>query len=268
MLAALLAFGLQQMATPNPFATPAPFATPPVSVSERATMNRALTDAQTSAQGLGGVLGATVIDLTTGVEADTNADATFSMGAVQRLPVAFLAYRAIDAGTLPPSAQSLITAMVRSDDDGAEDQLVQLLHGPDALDAALHALSFDSIFIEPNDGGYATPAALAQMLSAVSTHALLSKTSSDALLKLLGQIGGDGLRGGLPGQALLQHVSGTVRASEFRIANDAGIAQIPGHTLLMVAMLRVPGGTDAQRDAVIAQVARAAVTAATATPGQ
>lgn len=263
ILPVLLALQLQSQQP----ATPVPFATPPVSVSERATMNHALTDAQTSAQGLGGVLGATVIDMTTGVEADANADATFSMGAVQRLPVAVLAYRAIDAGTLPASAQALISSMVLNDDAGAEDQLLQLLHGPDALDAALHALAFDSIFIEPNDGGYATPAGLAQMLSAVHAHAILSPTSSEALLKLLGQIGGNGLRGGLPPEASLEHVTGSVQASDFRIANDAGIAQIPGHTLLMVAMLRVPGGTDAQHDAVLSQVARAAVAGATVTPG-
>lgn len=273
IFAALLALQVQQPATP------APFSTPPVSVSERATLDRELERAQSSAGAMGGMMGATVIDLTTGVEASTNGEVTFSMGAVQRLPVAVLAYRAVDAGTLALDQSvtvadqthtigDLISAMVLSDDKAAEDELLRLLHGPDAIDQALHALSFDEMFVEPDDGGYATPSVVARMLSELQSQTLLKPASSRALLALLGKVDGGGLRGGLPSQALLSHVTGSVQATGFSVTNDAGIAQIPNHTLLMVAMLRVPGGTGDQRDAVIAKVARAAVAGATVTPGQ
>jgi beta-lactamase class A len=276
ILAILLA---AQIVTPPPNIVPTP-----VSVSERAVLDKGLAGAQESAQALGGFLGASIADLTTGVDAEINGDQPFSMAGVQRLPLAVLVYREVDEGVLslaqPMSpagsgAQDatlgqLVDRMLIDDDANAANTVMSVLHGADAINAMLHALNFDGIFVEPRDGGYASPVALTRFLSEVTTDTLLKPESSDALLDVLAKVQQfpHGLRGGLRAPELLQHATGTIVTDDVaRVTNDVGIAHIPGHVLLIVAMLRDAGGTQRQREAVLAQVARTAVAGATATPG-
>ena len=270
---------IAQVVTPPPSILPTP-----VSVSERAVLDRGLADAQAGAQALGGLLGASITDLTTGVDAQINGDQPFSMAQVQRLPLAVLVYRQVDAGTLSlaqpvPAGGSaapastlgdLVNRMLIDDDADAENAIMHVLRGEDAINATLHAHDFDGIFVESSDGGYASPVALTRLLSEVMTDTLLHSASSDALLASLAKVTRfpDGLRAGLRPPALLQHETGEIVTDDVaRVTNDVGIAHIPGHVLLIAAMLRDAGGTERQRESVLAQVARAAVAAATATPG-
>jgi beta-lactamase class A len=276
ILAVLL---IAQIVTPPPNIAPTP-----VSVSERAVLDKGLADAQSSAQALGGLLGASIVDLSTGVDAQINGDQPFSMAQVQRLPLAVLAYRGVDAGVLslaqpvpmgdssaPPSTLGeLLEQMLVGDDASAATAVMHVLHGADSINATLHTIDFDGIFIEPDDGGYASPVALTRFMSQVMTDTLLKPASSDALLASLAKVDRFryGLRSGLRPPELLQHETGTIVTDDVaRVTDEVGIAHIPGHVLLIAAMLRDAGGTDRQRESVLAQVARAAVDAATATPG-
>lgn len=271
ILAALLA--LQQLITPPP-----PLLPTPVSVSERETLDRGLRDAESSAHSLGALLGVSIEDVTTGVSAQANGEQPFPLAGLQRLAVAVLVYRAADAGTLqvqqPPSAgaaqpatiESLLSSTLIDDDRSALDALMGALHGPDSVDTALHALALDGIFVEAQDGSYASPNALMRLLLGINRDSLLSHASNAMLLDLLRRAPAGTLLGsGLPRAVAFTHLSGRLAPPAApRAESDAGIAQIDGHTLLIVAMLRDGGGTQAQRDRVFANIAATAVAAATA----
>ncbi len=255
------------------FITPSPIIlTTPAPISERATLDKGLQDAQTHARALGGSLGVAIADVTTGVEAGLHDEDSFPMAGVQKLAVAVLVYRAIDAGDLhaDESVEALISRMLIDDDDAATGTLIGMLHGSDAIDTQLHALHLDGLFVEPQDAGHATPRALLTLLREINGGSLLRAQSNAALLDLLAGVrtSPDRLRGGLPAHARLEHKTGTATTpgDAGDATDDVGIAEIPGHTLLIVALLRGAHGTQAQRDAVLADVARAAVAGATIAP--
>jgi hypothetical protein len=209
--------------------TPQPIFSPPVSVSERTLLDRGLREAQRSAQRLGGTLGASVVDLTTGVDANLNGDKAFALADLRSLPLAVLALR----------QQSHVDLSALLGGSG-EDYVLRELHGPDAVDASLHALSLDGIFIESH-GGYASPNAIAHLLQLVASNTILDKTNAQRLLDTL-------------------QAAPSLRA-------EATIVHALGHDVIVVAILRDGSGTDAERAAVLSKVAREAVDAATATPG-
>jgi beta-lactamase class A len=211
ILALLLA---QQMVAP----------TAAVPVSERSTFDAGLRDAQNAAQALGGLLGASIQDLNTGVSANVDGDQPFVLAGMERVPEAILAAR---PGT-----------------------------------------RFDGIDLEADGTAFASANAFAHLLSMLYTDTLLPKPQAQALLQSLDTPAfGGRLRAGLPAHAQLEHVTGTLETADVAQAvNDAGIANVQGHVLIIVAMLHDAGGTQAQRDAVIAHVASAAVSGALASP--
>lgn len=255
------------------FITPGPIIlTTPAPISERATLDKGLQDAQAHARALGGSLGVAVADVTTGVQASLNDEDSFPMAGVQKLAVAVLVYRAIDAAELQSdqSVETLISRMLLDDDDAATGTLIGMLHGSDAIDTQLHGLHLDGLFVEPQDAGHATPFALLTLLREINGGSLLRAQSNAALLGMLAgvQTSPGRLRAGLPARARLEHETGTTSTAGGAgdATDDVGIAEIPGHTLLIVALLRGAHGTQAERDAVIADVARAAVAGATVAP--
>ena len=198
----------------------------PVSVSERDTIDRGLARAQASAQALGGVLGVWIQDLNTGVSSQLNGDQPFPMAGLQQLPLDILAQQ--------PGAR---------------------------LDAGID--------IEAHGVGFATPNAFAHLLEQLYTDTLLDPRQTAQLLRSLDtQQDAAQLRAGLPPHTQFEHLSGTLERTPegAAVTNDAGIAHLQGHVLLIVAMLRGAGGTPAQRDAVLARVAQAAVAGALAVP--
>lgn len=242
-----------------PLVTPAPLiATPtPGPISERVVLQNGIDAAQARASALGATLGVTIVDLTTGASAMRNGDANLPMGSVQNLIVVALAYRDAEA-----PAQDVVSRALLDDDGGAAKELIGLSGGAEALNNELRALAFDAIFIAPRDGGYASPNALARFLSALAGGEFLVPPATKSMLDLLARValGPGRLRAGLPPAVRLAHVTGTTKD---RTA-DVGIAFVNGHTMIVVAMLDGTHGSDADGDAVIAAVARAAADAASA----
>jgi beta-lactamase class A len=212
---------LAQLMTPPP--PPQPFPTP-VSVSEREIFDRGLRDAQRAAQSLGGLLGASIEDLNTGVGANTDGDQPFVLAGMEQLPRSILASN--------PQAH------------------------------------LEGIDLEPDGAGFASSNAFAHLLKSLYSDSLLPPDQTARVLQSLDTNAfGRRLRAGLPSRAQLEHVAGTIASADVAQAtNDGGIVRIPGHVLVVVAMLHDAGGTEAQREAILAQVARAAVAGATALP--
>lgn len=247
----------QLLQTPRPLVTPAP-----LRATEGAVLVRALDDAAQRARRLHGVLGAIVVDLATGASAGHHADERFPLRGAQRLAIAVLAYRAIDAGQMRPSAT--LERMVLDNDAAAEATLLQALGGASAANADLRALGFGTIEVRQDDRGFATPATMASLLRAINSGPLLSDASRASLLALLARVTEHPgrLRAGLPTASVLRHVTGSDGSSTSSVTNDIGLAEMHGRVMILVAMLRGARGDASARDAVLARVARAAARAA------
>jgi len=276
---------------PVPVPTPVTIqtATPPP-VSERAMLSNGIDDAQARAKNLGGTLGAVVIDLATGSTASVNADEAMPMQSVQKLPIAILVYRAIDAGTLQASNEvtiesqdivqtvsdvaanypartnyavsELTTLMIENSDNTAAKALLRLLGGSDRANADLRALGYDGILLDPNDNGFAKPAALGTLLSDLQNGKLLLRPSQTAVFQMLAKSTTfpGRLRAGFPAGTLVAHKTGTSGTSDGVTAatNDVGIVNVFGRSVIIVAMLSDARGDEPARDAIIAAVGRAA----------
>lgn len=264
--------GLLLAAIP-PVPTPPSLFTPtPAPISERAVLENGLGDASARAKALGGTLGVTIVDVTTGATSGTNGDANLPMAGVQRLPIALLVYRAIDAGHLPMTrdVRGLLSRMLNNDDDSATDTLLDQLGGSEAANAQLRTIGYQAIFLVPNDSGYATPTALAGLLGDIVQGKLLTAVSTKALLAQLGgaTTAPTRLRAGFAPTVALMHVAGTLAGGDnTNIAtNDAGVANVNGRTIIIVVMLQGAHGSDASRDAIIAAVGQVAVRATSTNP--
>jgi beta-lactamase class A len=257
---------------PVPTPPPALFTSTPAPISERAAFESGLGDVQARAKALGATLGVTIVDVTTGATTGTNGDANLPMAGVQHLPIALLVYRAVDAGHLAMTrdVHGLLSRMLDNDDDSAADTLLDQLGGSEAANAQLRAIGYQAIFLVPNDSGYATPTALAGLLGDIVQGKLLTPASTKAFLGALGgvQLAPARLRAGLGPNVTLEHVPGTLAGGDgTNIAtNDAGIANVNGRTVIVVAMLQGAHGNDASRDAVIASLAKLAVQATSSNP--
>ncbi len=292
----MIAFLLAQLFPPTP-TPPIPLPSPaivqtatPAPVSERELLSNGIDDAQARAKKLGGALGAVVIDLATGSTASVNGDESMPMQSVQKLPIAILIYRAIDAGTLegarevtiqpddvvqtvsdvatnyPARTQyalsELVRLMIENSDNTAAKALLRLVGGADSANAQLRALGYGGILIDASDNGFAKPSALSALLSDFNNGRLLSRDSQSTLFDMLAKSTTfpGRLRAAFPAGTLVAHKTGTSASSNGVTAatNDVGIVNIFGRSVIIVAMLADAHGDEPARDAVIAAVGRAA----------
>ncbi len=249
---------------PVPTPPPSIFTPTPAPISERAALENGLGDAAARAKALGGILGVTIVDVTTGATSGTNGDANLPMAGVQHLPIALLVYRAIDAGHLAMTrdVHGLLSRMLNNDDDSAADTLLDQLGGSEAANAQLRTIGYQAIFLVPNDSGYATPTALAGLLGDIVQGKLLTAGSTKALMTELSGVSAARarLRAGFAANVTLAHVAGTLSGGDSTniATNDAGVANVNGRTIIVVVMLAGAHGSDASRDAIIASVAQLA----------
>jgi beta-lactamase class A len=266
MIALLLA-AIPPVPTPPPM-----FTASPAPISERAVLESGLGDAAVRAKALGGTLGVTIVDVTTGATSAINGDANLPMAGVQHLPIAVLVYRAIDAGhiAMTRDVHGLLSRMLDNDDDGAADTLLDQLGGSEAANAQLRAIGYQAIFLVPGDAGYSTPTALAGLLGDLVQGKLLTALSTKALLAQLSGVGTAParLRAGFAANTALAHVPGTLSGGDSTniATNDAGVASVNGRTVIVVVLLQGAHGSDASRDAIIAGTGQLAVRATNLNP--
>jgi len=283
---------------PSPilFASPPVIATPaPTPSSERQLLRKGILDAGDRARAMGGVLGAVVIDFATGAVGELNGDVSMPMQSVQKLLIAIVTYGAVDRGTLAldsavtiepadlvthvsPIADQFATgrktyrvdellhAMLVDSDNTAAKALTRTLGGIDALNARIRDLGFTTIVAGTDDDGVATPHAIGKVLTELVDGQLLRASSRAALVNTLASVETfpGRLRAGLPPGTKLAHKTGTSQTIDgvTDATNDVGIVYLRGRTMIVVAMLQGARGSEADRDAVLAAVARAAADAA------
>jgi len=173
------------------------------------------------------------------------------------------------------SVERMVDVMLVYSDNTAADKLIELLGGPSAVEKALTARGVTGIRISADERGMgaamkkdlnafergatngASPDAMAEMLARLFRGELLSRPRTDIILDAMRRCttGKKRLRAGLPNGTEVRDKTGTVRSC----TNDVGIVTLPDGTHVVVAVF-VRGGAEAaaQRDAVIASVARAA----------
>ncbi|HUA09604.1 MAG TPA: serine hydrolase [Candidatus Acidoferrales bacterium] len=264
--------GLLLVAIPG-IPMPSPIFTPTTSpISERSVLESGLDDAVARAKALGGTLGVTIVDLSTGASAQRNGDANMPMAGVQHLPIALLVYRAIEAGRLSMTRDThgLLSRMIDNDDSEAANLLLERLGGSEAANAQLRALGYPAIFLVPNDAGYASSSALVQLLADLVQGKLLdAKSTADLESMFVGVANAaNRLRAGLGAKVTFAHVSGTLGGADDRniATNDAGVASVNGRTVVIVALLEGAHGPTAKRDGLFASIGALAATATSANP--
>ena len=173
----------------------------------------------------------------------------------------------------------LVKAMVGDSDNTACDYLLERVGGPSAVTAHMRELGIENLdvnrsetqiskdldrrggrekyFTDPRDT--ATPNALVQLL--LKMHQKKDGLSADSRKYLLDAMtitktGPNRIKAGIPAKAVLAHKTGTMPGT----VNDAGIITTPdGRNHIIVAILTKASrkATDAQREAVVAEIARA-----------
>lgn len=256
--------------TPAPIVTPssATSASSRPGISERSLLGDRIDQIVADAKSkTGGTLGVVVWDLGTNVLVQTNAEQAFPMASVVKLAIAFAAYQNVDRGKLHLDARTreLIARTLIENDDAASETLARMLGGTDAVNAALRDANVDAVVIQRGPDSVGSPAAIALLLSEILRGSVLSPGSRTALLDQLALVkaGATRLRAGLPVKIRLRHKTGTSSTSGgvIEATNDVGIATVNGRDVIIVAMLQGAGGTSPERDALIADVARAATDA-------
>lgn len=236
-----------------PALAPSPlFAPTSAPISERAVLEDDADSLEARAKALGATLGVAIVDVITGAATARDGDANLPMAGVQRLPLAIVALHAVDAGhlTLNQSVggvtlRDLVSRTVIDNDYAAANGLIGLLGGGDAVNAQLRALGLDAIFVAADDMGYATPDALAHLLTNVANGGLLAPATTKLLLNDLKSM----------------HSTHTETST-----NDARILFVNRRTVVVVAMLNGGAGGDEARDAIVAAAAQAAIDATAANP--
>ncbi len=241
---------LQIIPTPSP----APSSSP---VSERGALDDRLQAIVAGAQAkTGETLGVVIWDLGTGVSVQRNAQTSFPMASVRKLVLAIVAYAAIDSGKIAndraAALRGLVGRMLAEPGYAAATGVFQKLGGASALNDAMRELGFDDIVFhadETLDGeGAGTPSSIALLLSEVEGGKLLGTSSRAELLAALAA------RSEPPNLLLAGFPGGTVVDG----TDGAGIARANRRSIIVVAMLSGTHGSDAERDAVIASIARLA----------
>jgi beta-lactamase class A len=179
-------------------------------------------------------------------------------------------------GTRLTIRELLRAAIVES--DGTASDLLMTWAPPAEVTRVVHKLGADSMTIATTERAmeadpmvqyrnWSTPVAAVQLLRALQGSRAISATSRALLLGWLGEttIGEKRIKGQLPAGTSVAHKTGTdaTRKGLTRATNDIGVVTLPnGQHLAIAVFVKDSRATEAQREAVIARIARAAWDAA------
>jgi len=184
-------------------------------------------------------------------------------------------------GTSLTVRELLRAAIVES--DGTASDLLLVLTPPADVTAMVRKLGIDGMVIATKERemaanemaqyqNWSTPRAAVQLLRALQQGRGLSAPSRVLLLGWMTEtpIGDKRIKGLLPAGTAVAHKTGLDRTRKglTRATNDIGIVTLPnGRHLAIAVFVKDSRATEAQRELVIAKIARAAWDAATARPG-
>lgn len=184
-----------------------------------------------------------------------------------------------DKGHRVYALRELISRMLEDSDNTAADAVYRVLGGADALNDTMNALGIDGIVFRTNEAGLiadakagrtfarggdnaGSPAAVALLLSDLAQGRILSDGSRQQVRDMLARVATfpGRLRAGFSASTHIEHKTGTSQTlgGVTDATNDVGIVNANGRTIVVVAMLMHARGSDAQRDAVLANAAQIA----------
>jgi hypothetical protein len=175
------------------------FSSSPAPLSERMTLMQGVDVAQQRAHAAGATLGVVVIDTVTGARAQLHENAHVEMGPMGGLPLAVLAYDALERGgpAQRVMVHTLVVRMLKDGDASATQALLRELGGLGSIATRMRALGLSGTQAS-------TPASLAHLILALVRGTVLTPSSRRILLGLIPQApsGGVvydiGVRGGTP----------------------------------------------------------------------
>lgn len=172
------------------------------------------------------------------------------------------------------SLAELLKYMVSESDGTACDVLLRLIGGPEVVTQHLRSLGINDIVVANTEKeigqdravqyrNYATPDATVALLRLLQEGQGLSESSRGLLLQLMTETptGLKRLKGLLPTGTVVAHKTGSSRTVDGVTAatNDVGLVTLPnGQQLAIAVFVSDARADDATREAVIAQIARAA----------
>jgi beta-lactamase class A len=169
----------------------------------------------------------------------------------------------------------ILSYMVSQSDNTACDFLLKKIGGPQVVGDYVHKLGIKGINIVASEedmakawevqyNNWGKPADLVQLLAIFYQGKVLSKTSTDFLMKIMLETttGPHRIKGMLPADAVVAHKTGTSGTNDESLTpatNDIGIITLPNGKHLAIAIMVCNSKADeATRDAVIAKIAKAA----------
>jgi len=172
------------------------------------------------------------------------------------------------------TVRELIRFAIVESDGTASDVLLKLIGGPKQATAYVRNLGIAEIMIETTEKemaqgekvqyrNHATPRSIIKLLQAFQTTKALSPLSRSLLLDFMIQTGTGPrrIKGLLPRGTKVAHKTGASRTvgGLARATNDAGIVTLPdGRHLLLAVFVSDSKAGEAERDRVIARIAKAA----------
>lgn len=177
-------------------------------------------------------------------------------------------------GGITLSLRELLRFMVAESDGTASDVLLRLAGGPERVTSYLRGLAVSGVTVATSERdmargalvqyrNWATPDQMVALLRAFQTGAGLAAPSRDLLLQFMTETGTGPhrLKGRLPPGSIVAHKTGTSGTSNglTRATNDAGIITLlDGRHLAVAVFVSDSKATEAVREGVIAEIARAA----------
>lgn len=212
-------------------------------------------------------------DLETDVLVERNSQKAFALGELTRLPIAYAALAKAERSAAGAGAiESQLEAMLIADNLAAGDALYAYAGGADGINAALRDGSVTAMLVRTNPSGVAadvaarkdfqqggdnaaSAAGIALLLSEIARGEVLAPQSRLRLIDILAKSRQpSALRSGLPPGTRVAEVAGP-SVDGF---SAAGIAQINGRGVVIVAMVGGGSASAAQRAGLLASVATAA----------
>lgn len=178
-----------------------------------------------------------------------------------------------DAGVEVP-LQELLRLSTSLSDNVAADMVLQLVGGPSAVNSYMASVGISGFHMESSEHAlhydpsvqyrnWFEPAAAVEMLRLISDGSALTPQHTQLLLKWMRDTphGARQLKGDLPPKTIVMHKtgsSGTVDGMT-AVTNDIGLITLPdGRRLAIAVFVTDSSASDADRDDVIARIAKAA----------
>ncbi len=209
---------------------------------------------------------------------DLSLDKPIRFRASDRIPGAYTPLQdKYPAAEVDVPLRQLLRMAVSLSDNVAADIVLRVIGGPETVDGYLNAVGIAGFQLEDNEAAlhrdaaaqyrnWFEPAGAVEFLRLLNDHSPLTTEHTQLLLGWMSESArGNRIGGELPARTLVMHKAGTSDSADglTPATNDIGLIELPdGRRLAIAIFVSDSKAGDAERDSVIARIARAAYDAA------